>query len=187
MKINAYIPSNLTGIVDLIWEHQMNVPGRYTVLPSGKVELIFPINPVKQIEAKKITLHDNPVNHCPCFLSGLHTRPIKMTFERFHTFGIQMKPVAIKALFGIPLSEIRDYYVEGSLVFDTINTMVDKLHSIDNFQERAQWFEAFLLTKIIETADLHHAIYLDRVIKKCIYNKRNGRGKSIPDMMGYSR
>ncbi|HMO39923.1 MAG TPA: helix-turn-helix domain-containing protein [Saprospiraceae bacterium] len=187
MKLNAYIPSKLTGIVDLIWEHEMYVPGSYAILPSGKVEIIFPINPVKQIKAVKMSSADNPVNSFPCFLSGLHTRPLKMTFERFHTFGIQMKPVAVKALFGMPLCEIRDYYIEGTLVFDTINRLEDKLYTIDNFTDRAKWFENFLLSKIDETPDLHNAIHLDATIKNFILEKRHGSAKSVLDVMGYSR
>ncbi|HMQ08875.1 MAG TPA: helix-turn-helix domain-containing protein [Saprospiraceae bacterium] len=185
--MNAYIPSKLTGIVDLIWEHEMYEPGSYTILPSGKVEIIFPINPVKQIKATKVSLQDNPVNKFPCFLSGLHTQPINMTFERFHTFGIQMKPVAVKALFGMPLCEIRDYYIEGSQVFDTMNIMEDKLHEIGNFTDRAKWFEDFLLSKINESPDLHNAIHLDTKIRKFILEKRHDSDKSILDVMGYSR
>lgn len=187
MKINAYIPAKLNGIVDLIWEHEMYAPGSYTILPSGKVEIIFPIIPVKQIKAIKISSNDNPMNNFPCFLSGLHIRPLKMTFERFQTFGIQMKPVAVKALFGMPLCEIRNYYVEGSLVFDAINMMEDKLHTIDNFLDRAKWFELFLLSKINETPDLHSAIRLDCSIRKFIREKHNGSDKSFLDVTGYSR
>jgi AraC-like DNA-binding protein len=187
LNINGYIPPKLNGIVDLIWEHEIFVPGGYTALPSGKVEIIFPICPVKQLKAVKMNAEDNPVNQFSCFISGLHTKPLKMTFEQFHTFGIQMKPVAVKALFGMPLSEIRDYYVEGSLIFDTLNMMEDKLHSCDNFMERAKWFENFLRAKIDETPDLHLAIHLDRTIRKFINHKHPGPVKSIQDLMGYSR
>jgi AraC-like DNA-binding protein len=187
LKFNAYIPTRLTGIVDLIWEQEIPNPGRFTVLPSGKVELLFPIHPIENLEAVKITSKDNPVNNYSCFLSGLHTRPLKMTFEKFHIFGIQMKPVAVKALFGMPLCEIRNYFIEGRAVFDTIRIMEDKLHSINNFAERAQWFENFLLKKINETAELHNAITLDRAIKKHIIQKQNGSSKTVQEIMGYSR
>lgn len=187
MNINSYIPTKLSGIVDLIWEHEMHLCGSYTILPSGKVEIIFPIRPVKQLKAIKIKPDENPVNNHFCFLSGLHTNPLQMTFERFHTFGIQMKPIAVKALFGIPLCEIRNYFVEGSVLFKTINLMEDKLHSCENFLERATWFENFLLSKIDETPDLHSAIHLDRSIRKYMNQKHYDQGKSIQDMMGYSR
>lgn len=171
----------------MIWEYEIPNKGSFNILPSGKVELIFPIVPVNTLEAVKMTSYDNPVNNYTCFLSGLHTKPLKMNFEKFQTFGIQMKPVAVKALFGIPLSEFRDYYVEGAIVFDTVRIMVAQLHTINSFSERAQWFENFLLNKINETADLHIAINLDRAIKKHLIQKQCGSSKTIQDMMGYSR
>lgn len=187
MNYNAYIPIKLAGIVDLIWEQDIPHPGRFTVLPSGKVELIFPINPIKDIEAIKIASYENPVNNYPFFLSGLHTKPLKMTFERFHVFGIQMKPVAVKTLFGMPLCEIRNYFVAGTVIFNTINIIEEQTHSKKSFDERARWFEDFLLKKVNETADLHIAINLDRAIKKHIIQKQNGSAKSIQDILGYSR
>ena len=187
MKFNTYIPTKLTGLVDLIWEQEIPVQSNYTILPSGKVELIFPLYRNIDLTARKIHAHENPMNNYSCFLSGLHTRPLKTTFDRFHTFGIQMKPVAVKALFGLPLCKIVDYFIEGEVVFDTISIMEDKLHSINNFSERAQWFENFLLKKINETADLHNAINLDRAIKKYIVQKQNGSSKTIEDQLGYSR
>ncbi|MEZ5082188.1 MAG: AraC family transcriptional regulator [Bacteroidales bacterium] len=187
MEYNAYIPTKLTGIVDLIWEQEISTPGRFAVLPSGKVELILPIHPIETLDAVKITAQNNPVNNLPCFLSGLHTKPLKMTFERFHAFGIQMKPVAVKALFGMPLCEIRNYFVEGEIVFANIRLMEAQINTKSSFLEKAQWFENFLLKTINETADLHTAIHLDRAIKKHIIQKQHGSAKSIQDIMGYSR
>jgi AraC-like DNA-binding protein len=187
LEYNAYIPTKLKGVVDLIWEHEISTPGRFAVLPSGKVELIFPIHPIETLDAVKITAHDNPVNNLACFLSGLHTKPLKMAFDRFHAFGIQMKPVAVKALFGMPLSEIRNYFVEGEIVFENIRHMEAQINAKKCFLEKAQWFEDFLLKTINETADLHTAIHLDRIIKKHIIQKQYGSAKSIHDIMGYSR
>lgn len=187
MKYNTYIPTNLTGIVDLIWEQEIPHPGRFTVLPSGKVELIFPFHPIENLDAVKIGAQDNPVNNYSCFLSGLHTKPLKMTFEKFHAFGVQMKPVAVKALFSIPLYEIRNYFVEGTDIFETIRMIEYQIHSKQSFAERAQWFENFLLKKIHETADLHMAINFDKAVKKHINQKQNGSSKTIQDIMGYSR
>jgi AraC-like DNA-binding protein len=173
--------------VELIWEQEISKPGKFTVLPSGKVEFIFPFLPVENLEAIKIATQENPVNNYSCFLSGLHTRPLKMTFDKFHVFGIQMKPVGVKALFGMPLCEIRNYYVEGTIIYDNIHIIEEQIHSKSNFSERAQWLENFLLKKLNETADLHIAINLDRVIKKHITQKQNGSSKTIQDIMGYSR
>lgn len=187
MKFKAYIQNKLAGIVDLIWEQEMPVPGRYTVLPSGKVELLFPVCPIESLDAVRIAPRDNPVNNHSCFLSGLHTRPLKMTFERFHAFGVQMRPVAVKALFGIPLFKIRDYFVEGDAILDTIRMLEDRLYSRDGFMEKAKWLESYLLKKMNETADLHIAINLDQAIGRYHTRKHKPSSKTMENLMGYSR
>ncbi len=171
----------------MIWVQETSVPGSYTILPSGKVELIFPIFPVTKLDAVKITDNDNPMNNHSCFLSGLHTRPLKMTFDKFYAFGIQMKPVAVKALFGIPLCEIKNYFVERDVVLNPFSILEDELHSINNFMEWAQWVEKFLLTKINETSEFHTAINLDNAIKKYLTQKQNSSFKTIENLLGYSR
>lgn len=187
MLYNSYIPTKLNDIVEQIWEIEIPFKSNYTILPSGNVELLFPLYHDIDISANKITASENPVRNCTSFLSGLHTKPLKMAFDRFHTFGVQMKPIAAKAIFGIPLCEIRNYFVEGDIILDNISIMEDQLHSKTNFIERAQWFEQFLLKRINETPDLHLAIRLEQAIKKHINQKGNGSKKSIEDMMGYSR
>lgn len=187
MEFKEYIPASLSGIVDLIWEHVMPFPGSYTILPSGKVELIFPLHPITDLLAAKITKQENPMNNYNCFLSGLHTRPLNMTFEKFHVFGIQMKPVAVKALFGMPLSEIRDYFVEAKIVFGSINRMEDMVNSSNSFEERAKWFESFLYQRIHENADLHMAIKLEKAIGKHLTKKTHEPTIRIEEMLGYSR
>lgn len=187
MNFNAYIPARLNGLVDLIWEQEIPTSGKFTVLPSGKIELLFPLYRQVEVVAKKILPGENPVKNHACFLSGLHTRPLKMAFDQFHTFGIQMKPAAVKALFGIPLCEIRDYFVEGKVVLDRIHMMEDKIHRPAPFIEKAKWLENFLLKKIRETPELHQAIRLNASIHTFLAQKRNGSYKSIEDLMGYSR
>lgn len=187
MIINHYIPKKLPGIVDLIWEHQSDQPGHYKVLPSGKVELIFRLTPAIQLaEAKKIGHEDNPLSHF-CFLSGLHTRPLSMVFDRFHAFGIQMKPTAVKALFGLPLCEIRDYYLEGSLVIEALGRIEDKLSAPGSFLDKAMWLENYLYERINETAELHTAIKILHASEKFIRSLSHRPNQSIGDMFGYSR
>jgi len=187
MNFKSYIPSRLIGLVDLIWENIIPMRGNYTVLPSGKVELLFPLYHKVEVKAKSIPNEGNPVKNLSCFLSGIHTKPLSMSFDRFHTFGIRMKPVAVKALFGIPLCKIKDYFVEGNIVLDTVDVMEDKLYTINTFFERAQWFENFFLKKINETADLHIAIQLDNTINRHIESKKGNSFRSIESKLGYSR
>lgn len=187
MIFNAYIPTKLHGLVDLIWEHEISRGGKFTVLPSGKVELLFPIRRQVEVSAKKILPAENPVKNHACFLSGLHTKPLKMVFDQFHTFGIQMKPAAVKAFFGMPLCAIRDYFVDGKMVLDHIHIMEDKVQSNESFIEKARWLENYLHQQVCETPELHQAIKLDASIHTFLAQKRNESHKSIEDLMGYSR
>lgn len=186
MKYHAYRPTKLNGIVDQIWEMEIPSACRYTILPEGKVQLLFPLHQSLDISARKISNAENPMRNFSSFLSGLHTKPLKLNFERFHTFGIQMKPIAAKAIFGLPLYEIRDYFVEGDIVLKNIRMMEDRLQTRSSFQERALWFENFLLKLITETPDLHLAIRLDKAIHQFISQKKD-KDQSIEDMLGYSR
>jgi len=98
-----------------------------------------------------------------------------------------MRPVAVKALFGIPLFKIRDYFVEGDAFLDTIRMLEDRLNSRDGFMEKAKWLESYLLKKMNETADLHIAINLDQAIGRYHTRKHKPSSKTMENLMGYSR
>lgn len=187
MQFLKYIPERLHGLAELIWEHEMHLPGAYTVLPSGRTELLLPFEPVVSLEAFKITAADNPVNNASFFLSGLHTRPLKMAFNRFHTFGIRLKPVAVKALFGLPLYKISNFFVEGGVILKTIHVLNDIIRSSKSFQERAVRVETFLLKKITETPELHTAVKMDLTMQDFSRKKGNNPSLSIEDHLGYSK
>lgn len=186
MQYQSYVPSKLGGIVEKIWELEIQCEGKYTILPEGIVQLLFPLYQDVNIEAKKISQDENPMRKYSCFLSGLHTKPLKTNFNRFHTFGVQIRPVAVKAIFGMPLCEIRDYFVEGKIVLDKVRFIEDQLNSKSSFLERARWIENFLLKLIDETPDLHMALRLDQAIHNNLY-KFNSSKKDLRDIMGYSR
>lgn len=187
MTIQRYIPHRLKGVVDLIWEQHSDTPTRWSILPSGKIELIFQLGTVARMRsAAKINNQDNPLE-LSCFLSGLHTRPLNLSFDRFHNFGIQMRPIAAKALFGIPLKEVRDYYLEGSDFLNRQAEIEDQLKSKATFIERAAFIEDIFLAQLAETADLHQAISLHDFADKIILHKLLGRNVSIEQSLGYSR
>ncbi|MBK8505741.1 MAG: AraC family transcriptional regulator [Saprospiraceae bacterium] len=188
MKIEQYIPLRLKGLVEKIWEQQTSETSNWKILPSGKLELIFRIGGKSKMQsAKKIDLNDNPLDQF-CFLSGLHTKPLVLSIDHFHYVGIQMKPIAVKALFGIPLYEFRDHYINGNIILKTtINKIEDILNSKMSFIEKARWLESYLYARIHETADLHLAMGLCSATDKFITNQNSIHFKSIEDCLGYSR
>ena len=145
MQARLYVPRSLFPLVHAIWEQRAEEPQGWKILPSGRVELIFNLGPTMQdLQGKRIGGTFNPTEHF-CFLSGLHTRPLFMSFPRFHVMGVQMEPVAVKAFFGIPCEEVRDWAVRGEEVLKEVNAIEDRLRSPGPFEAKARWLEAHLL------------------------------------------
>lgn len=187
MDIEIYIPEKPNGLIKMIWEQVCNDPMHWKILPSGMVELIFMVGPTVELEkARKLGEENNPLRNF-CFLSGLHTKPLYLRFERFHVIGVQMYPVAVKALFGLPANEIRDGAADGDLLFSGLNQIEDKLKSAEPFQKKARWLEHVLLRRIQENNELYMALKLSRLAQRLVCQKTLGQSIDINACLGYSR
>ncbi len=187
MTFEEYIPLKLNGLVDRIWSHKTDSRHSWTILPSGKIELMFRIGEAPElIGAKKISSAENPMQHF-CFMSGLQTSPLAMTMDSMHFIGMQMHPVAFKAFFGIPLAEIRDYYLPGEHLFSALVEIEDRLNGKQSFFEKASWLENYLHSRINETPELHFAIQLSQYSEKIYQPHTVLSNASIEALIGYSR
>jgi AraC-like DNA-binding protein len=183
MQANYYFPAKLPGIVRVIWEQRSDAAASWMILPSGYVELIFRLGPALG-EVQGTALVDNPTRHF-CFLSGLHTRPLRMSFTRFHFIGVQMSPVAVRALFGMPCAHVRNGSLEGALIMNGLDAIEDRLHRADSFQDKARWLEDELLRRIDAASDLTMALRLNRGLASLPV--RPVVGKHLLSFLGYSR
>ena len=137
MEVNFHIPHSLAPLVHVIWEQRSSGSSAWRILPSGKVELIFNLGPrMDRVEGKRVGGSFDPTAWF-CFLSGLHTRPLDMSFHNFHVIGVQMEPIAVKALFGIPCEEVRDWAVHGEELLTEIHMIEDHLRGPGTFHEKA--------------------------------------------------
>jgi AraC-like DNA-binding protein len=100
--------------------------------------------------------------------------------------GIQMRPIAVKALFGLPGLELKDWALDGALLFSGLNQIEDKLMAPGSFQQKARWLEDFLCQRINETADLHAAFKIKKAVEAFAANPAN-QNRSLLDLTGYSR
>lgn len=148
MHFKRYQPRSLSGLVPVIWEQESSQPLRWRILPSGWVELIFRLGPEFSLQKARLLQTESDPIHQFCFLSGLHTRPLDMVFDRFHVFGVRMHPVAVRTYFGIPCSEVRDDAVEGDLLLDDLARIEDHLRSAPDFRTRARWMERELSARL---------------------------------------
>lgn len=171
----------------MIWEQQADSPANLQILPTGFVELIFNVGPaMDNLHGKLVGESFNPTQHF-CFLSGLHTKPLAMSFTRFHVMGAQMHPLAVKAIFGLPCNEVRDWAVLGELILPELAEIEDRLRCQGDFLAKARWLENHLSAKVRETSDLHTAFKMQDSIQVAKHKLRFGERVKIESLTGYSR
>ena len=187
MEIQTYIPGQLKGLVNMIWEQKAEIHNGWQILPSGFVELVFMLGPaMDEVKGKLIDDAFNPTTNF-CFLSGLHTKPLTIKCGLFHTFGIQMHPICVKAIFGIPSVEVRDWAVEGKYLMSGMAEIEDQLLAENTFLSKAKWLENYFVKKIREHSDLITALKIRRVIQRARQKIVEDKRLKIEDLTGYSR
>jgi AraC-like DNA-binding protein len=173
-------------MVEGFWEQRSEEVRRWRILPTGWVELIFRLGAPFTLERAKLLGPDaEPTRHF-CFLSGLHTRPLDMSFSRFHVFGIRLHPVAVRALFGIPCSEVRDGAIEGDLVLGGLAEIEDRLRSAPDFHTRARWMEQELAGRLRNREALGPAEQM-RELAERLQSEGRDPGRNLTRIVGYSR
>lgn len=187
MRIQHYIPKHSNDFIHLIWEQYSNEKSSWKILPSGYVELIFRISTNFAVDNNRSYLKKTEATGNFCFLSGLHTKPLYFSFNKFHFIGIQLNPIAVKALFGIPTNELRNNAIEGEAIVKSLNKIEDILKSERTFYKKAIFLENFIYSKINESNDLHMAVRLSRLVKKLTHHKILGEKIDLESCLGYSR
>jgi AraC-like DNA-binding protein len=148
MQFDQYRPRHLLGPVERIWEQRSSGAGAWRILPSGWVELIFRLGPPFSLQKARLLRPDAAPIRQSCFLSGLHMRPLDLAFDTFHVFGVRLHPVAVRAFFGLPCTEVRDNAVEGAIVIPDLARIEDRLRSAPDFLSRARWMERELFSRL---------------------------------------
>lgn len=186
MKFKFYKPHKLRGLVHAIWKQQAGAMD-WQILPSGFVELIFMLGPaVPEVEGKRVGGKFNPTRSF-CFLSGLHTKPLYLSFPRFETMGVQMHPLAIKAIFGIPCSELRDWAVDGELILDDMERIEQCMKAEGDFLSKARYMEDYLFELITESEQLKTALKMKRTLEDMSDQMARGTSVDPEEFTGYSR
>lgn len=187
MDAQFYIPRKLNGLANVIWEQKNDTPSGWQILPSGFVELIFNLGPpMDNLQGKRVGKSFNPTENF-CFLSGLHTKPLHMSYRRFHTFGVQLHPLAVKTLFGLPCNEVRDWAIPGDQLLKELNQIEDRLCGNAGFDTKARWLENYLSARISESSELFTGFKIKDVIRQVKKQGYEGKKVKIEDLTGYSR
>ncbi len=158
------------------------------MLPEASVNLVFNLgSSFSSLEGKVIQNGFHSKQNF-CFLSGLHTQPIVSVSSSFsYEIAVEMHPIAVQALFGIPCNEFENTVIDGESILSDLDKVEDKLRGPDTFMEKAEWLENYLCAMIHETNELHIAMKMNSAIFKMHSNLLSGLNVDMQDHTGYSR
>lgn len=172
----------------MIWEQTSASAQNWKLLPDGHLDLIFRFDEPWTIFSETYASKSyNPTTQF-CFLSGLQTKPINVSFSHTHEIGIRLNPISVKLIFGIPCNELINWAIGGEDVLPKkIGMIEDSIKKLPDFHSRAVWLENFMLTIINDNADFQLATKISKVLKQITSKRLNGEPSDICSLTGYSR
>lgn len=140
MTNGFYIPQTeqLQNLIHSFWQvdHFTSFREEF-IIPKGVVEIIFNFSG-GDVPAQ---LGNKQYKLSKCFINGFNKAPIQLTLplhQRF--FGVQLQPMAVKKIFGIPANEFSDTPVDLTLLGSSFNTLWHQLADESNFERRVSVF-----------------------------------------------
>lgn len=100
--------------------------------------------------------------------------------------GVQLHPVALKPIFGIPANKLVNLAIEGNLVLNQFKWIEEQLFDFPDFLSRAEWLESWIYNKIKESPELWMMFNLDCFIKDKL-NKTGKNQGTFESYIGFSR
>ena len=149
MNSHYYIPqtSNHKNIISAIWQLEGPVPFQTEhIIPKGIVEVIFNFSAGSPIRAE---LGNQQYHLSNCFINGFNTAPVQLQLPEHQLFfGIQVQPLAVKKIFGIPACEFTDRVVDLSLIDPAFNSLWCQLAEQSSFDNRLTTFLSWIEKRV---------------------------------------
>jgi AraC-like DNA-binding protein len=188
MNLNIYIPKKLEGLSPMIWEQKDDFPQYWKMLPDGHLDLVFKFDEPWTIYSETYTSRSyNPTAQF-CFLSGLQTKPIYVSFSRTHVMGVRLNAIAVKLIFSIPCSELVDWAINGKdILSNKIGMIENSIQELPDFYSRALWLEHFILSIIKNNNDFKLAMSISKLLNNLTNHRMNGQAFDLCRLTGYSR
>lgn len=153
MNSNYHIPE--TGLIKDVTHAFWQIEGFTSfhnehILPKGIVEVIFNFSDASPIPAQ-VCKKQYHLTHC--FINGFNTEPVQIQLpEQQKFFGVQLRPLAVKKLFGIPACEFSNTVVDLTLLDSGFLSLWHQLAEQKSFDERVNVFSNWMEQKL---PDLH--------------------------------
>lgn len=189
MNIEFYKPTKPNSLIKKIWGVTLGSFVNYQILPEASLNLVFSLGPCFSGLKGELIQNSFRSTQSFCFLSGLHTKPVHAvpSSSCSYVIAVEMHPMAMTALFGIPCSEIENNVINGELLLDDLDKVEDKLRGSGTFKEKSAWLENYLYARINETSELHIAAKMTTAISTMHLNLLSGKKADMQDHTGYSR
>ena len=137
MNSNFYIPETelIKEVIQSLWQIE-GVTGfrNEHILPKGIVEIIFNFS----CGSPTVAYLGKKQYHLPrCFINGFNTEPVQIQLpEQQEFFGVQLRPLAVKKLLGIPACEFFNSVVDLTLIDASFQSLWQQLAEQKNFNDR---------------------------------------------------
>lgn len=159
-EISIYVPHALAGFVDIIVQHQSQIPSHFRALPNSKVEIMFLLEGSEfdhfYIDSDKSGFLPNDSDQYVMAFSS-QTQPVDAKFRRLNAMLAVMNPIAAMAILGVPAWEVKDIHFEPTTL-DNLNGIQDSLNTLTTFQQRARCLENYLLQRLAALGGYNRAL-----------------------------
>jgi AraC-like DNA-binding protein len=137
LKSTSYIPETalIKEVIQSFWQIEGFTSHRNEhILPKGMVEIIFNFSNASPIVAN---VGKKQFHLSQCFINGFNTEPVQIQLpEQQEFFGVQLRPLAVKKLLGVPASEFFNSVVDLSLLNSRFSSLWHQLAEHKSFEDR---------------------------------------------------
>jgi AraC-like DNA-binding protein len=102
------------------------------ILPRGEVSLLFNFGDPVRVDGRR-----TPFQWAQTAVSGLQTQPfLSVPGRRVHTMGLTLRPETCFTCLDVPLHELANGFVDGRVLVNDADQMLDRLGSAVSFDQR---------------------------------------------------
>jgi len=145
-----------------VWQTGGMTPFRKEhIIPKGIVEIIFNFSEGSPMQAR---VGDRAYQLSNCFINGFNRVPVQLQLpERQLFLGLQLQPLAVKKILGIPAGEFSDMIVDLNLLDATFHSLwhqlADQIHFDNRISVLTRWMEKKLPAMQAQEKMINHFLY----------------------------
>ena len=134
-------------MIQAVWQVGGFTPFHHErIIPKGIIEVIFNFSVGSPIIAE---MGGSQFQLPACFINGFNTTPVHLCLPAQQVFlGIQLQPLAVKKILGIPACEFSDMIVDLTLIDSSFHSLWCQLANENNFNERISVLSGWIEKKL---------------------------------------